>query len=416
MRTRQLLRDAEHDRIAYRSAGRKRQAVGQGKLLNPEPSVFPDHRQAGRPVDRDVVGIGIREGQVQAQRVACGRLLRKPGKGDIDPADRSEIGIDEPRETPPVRQTDRPDAPGCIDSGRCRALDEHLPAGEARVVVAELPLVGPVTDVGLAIGLAARIEAVLGRHRIVVAEDDRTAVGLGGDGPVALRIVEDLEADAQRVEDHLEAHEHKQCEGYTACPHDVAPRAGMAADIAEEHGHESEAGNDHPLRLHVAPEGREQEKENEGHRQELQRPAGGRLRPDLTPRLHAERHEEGVEDHEHVGQELHDIVKPEDRVARREVVDERRPVVVVLPDQVRHEQQGRHGPRKIERRAPEQPRVGRQGEEDHQRPVVFAVGHQAMATPIHSQARGRRSEKRSKVSRKSAEVISSGPSGTAMKP
>jgi len=74
--------------------------------------------------------------------------------------------------------------------------------------------------------------------------------------------------------------------------------------------------------------------------------------------------------------ELDDVARTENRVARREVVDERSPVVVVLPHEVRHEQHGGDRSRSVERRAGEEPRIGRQGEEQHQGAVVFAVSHQ----------------------------------------
>ena len=204
-----------------------------------------------------------------------------------------------------------------------------------------------VADIGLAISLAAGIESIFGRHGIALPEDHRTAVGRFGDGAVARAVVEHLEADAQRIEDHLDTHQRDQRNGHAARPHHVTPRAGMAPRIVEQHVNESETGDDHPLGLHVSPQGREQEEADEGHGQQFQGSSDRRLRLHLPPRLHVQRHEEEVEDDQHVAQKLDDVTGFEDRVAAREVIGERRPVVVVLPHEVRHEQQQSHGPAQV---------------------------------------------------------------------
>ena len=253
-----------------------------------------------------------------------------------------ESRIDEPGETPAVGHREGPHLPGAVRDGPVRAFDEHFAADELRIVVAELPLMRTVTDIGLAVGLAARIERIFGRNGVTVAENHRTAVGLGGDGCVTLRIVEHLETDAQRVEDHHQPHQDDQSDGHAPGPHHVTARAGMPPRIGEQHVDQSEAGDDHPLGLDVTAQRREHEEDDEGHGQELQRPPDGGLRLHLPPCLHVERHEEGVEDHQHVGQEFDDVAGSEDRVAARKVVGERRPVVLVLPHEVRNEQQQRH--------------------------------------------------------------------------
>lgn len=184
-------------------------------------------------------------------------------------------GIDEPREAAPVRQPDGPHASGRVGYPGGGTLDEHFAARETRVVVAELPLVRTIADIGLAIGFAARIESVFGRDGVAVAENDRTALRLGGDGAVALGIVEDLETESQRIEDHLDTHGGDEQQGRTAGCHRVPPRAGMAADIGEGDIDQSEDRDDHPLRLHVAAQRRKEEKADEGRGQQFQRPADG---------------------------------------------------------------------------------------------------------------------------------------------
>ena len=213
---------------------------------------------------------------------------------------------------------------------------------EARIVIAELPLVRTVADIGLAVGLAPGIEGVFGRDGIAMAENDGAAVGDPGDPAVARRIVEDLETQAQRIEDHFETYQTDQQNGRQPGAHQVTPRAGMPAGIGEKRIDQAENGDDHPLGLHVTAECREQEKNDERHGDKLQRTFDGVLRLHGDPGLHVQRHEEGIEDHQQVEQVFGDIIGPEHRITPRQMIGQRGPVVLVLPHEMRHEQQQRY--------------------------------------------------------------------------
>ena len=90
------------------------------------------------------------------------------------------------------------------------------------------------------------------------------------------------------------------------------------------------------------PECREQEKNDERHGDKLQRTFDGVLRLHGDPGLHVQRHEEGIEDHQQVEQVFGDIIGPEHRITPRQMIGQRGPVVLVLPHEMRHEQQQRY--------------------------------------------------------------------------
>lgn len=170
-----------------------------------------------------------------------------------------EMRVDKPREAFAVGQHDAPDAARGIRPV-VRRFDQHLVSCEARIVIAELPLVRTVTDIGLAVGLLPGIKGVFGRDGIAMAENDGAAAGDPGDPAVAGRIVEDLETQTQRIEDHFEAHQTGKEDGRQPGTHQVTPRAGMPAGIGEKRIDQAENGDDHPLGLHVTAKCREQEK------------------------------------------------------------------------------------------------------------------------------------------------------------
>ena len=252
-----------------------------------------------------------------------------------------EMRIDEPRETLAVGQYDAPDAARRIGFV-IRRLDQHFAAGKARIVVTELPLVGPVADIGLAVGLSAGIEGVFGRDGVTVAENDGTAVGDFGDLPVTGAVVEHFVTDAQRIEDHHQPRQGDQGERHPPHAHQVAECPGMTPGVGEERIEQSEHGDDHPLGLDVSAQRRKQKKDDKRRRNESQRAFDGVLRLHGDPRPDIERHEERVEDDQQVEQVFGDVTGPKDRVTPRQMIGQRRPVVLVLPHEMRHEQQQRH--------------------------------------------------------------------------
>ena len=161
--------------------GRDLEVLPRIEFLDTEAAVLPKHHERPVAANPDLIGVRIRYPQRQTQRIARGDLFGQPRKGNIHKARRMEMRVDKPREAFAVGQHDAPDAARGIRPV-VRRFDQHLVSCEARIVIAELPLVRTVTDIGLAVGLAARIERIFGRNGVTVAENHRTAVGLGGDG------------------------------------------------------------------------------------------------------------------------------------------------------------------------------------------------------------------------------------------
>lgn len=229
------------------------------EFLDTEAAVLPKHHERPVAANPDLIGVRIRYPQRQTQRIARGDLFGQPRKGNIHKARRMEMRVDKPREAFAVGQHDAPDAARGIRPV-VRRFDQHLVSCEARIVIAELPLVRTVTDIGLAVGLLPGIKGVFGRDGIAMAENDGAAAGDPGDPAVAGRIVEDLETQTQRIEDHFEAHQTGKEDGRQPGTHQVTPRAGMPAGIGEKRIDQAENGDDHPLGLHVTAKCREQEK------------------------------------------------------------------------------------------------------------------------------------------------------------
>lgn len=229
------------------------------KLLDAETAVLPEHDERHVAAQVDVIRIGIVDSQRKPQRIARGDSFGKPREGDVHKAGRMEMRIDEPRETLAVGQYDAPNAARRVGFV-IRRLDQHFAAGKARIVVTELPLVGPVADIGLAVGLSAGIEGVFGCNGVTVAENDGTAVGDFGDLPVTGAVVEHFVTDAQRIEDHHQPRQGDQGERHPPHAHQVAARPGMTPGVGEERIEQSEHGDDHPLGLDVSAQRRKQKK------------------------------------------------------------------------------------------------------------------------------------------------------------